>query len=108
LIMHELGTNASKYGSFSTTTGTVSIRWQVLDNDQTEVLRLDWRERGGPPVTPPETTGFGGMLLRSTAKVDLRYEPAGFECDIMLPLYSERSSVVRNGVTPLHGSPTGG
>jgi PAS domain S-box-containing protein len=108
LIMHELGTNASKYGSFSTPTGTVSICWQVLDDDQMEVLRLDWRESGGPPVTPPETTGFGSMLLRSTATVDLRYEPAGFECDIKMPLYSERSTASRNGVAHLRDSPTGG
>jgi PAS domain S-box-containing protein len=108
LIMHELGTNASKYGAFLTPTGTVSISWQVLDDDQTEVLRLDWRERGGPPVTPPDTTGFGSMLLRSTATVDLRYEPAGFECDIKMPLYSERSTASRNGAAPIGGSPNGG
>ncbi len=62
LILHELGTNAVKYGALSNATGSVTLDWRV-DDDQ--VLTMEWHERGGPPVVePPRRRGFGSRLLR--------------------------------------------
>jgi two-component sensor histidine kinase len=57
--IHELATNAAKYGALSTEAGLVSVTWR-LEQDQ---LLLAWRESGGPPVAPPATRGFGSRLL---------------------------------------------
>jgi two-component sensor histidine kinase len=59
LLVHELATNSAKYGSLSMPDGCVALR----SNMSGEVLRLEWRETGGPPVTPPTTRGFGLRLL---------------------------------------------
>src|SRR5690348_13509907 len=59
LLLHELATNAAKYGALSSSPGHVELRWLV----EGEELLLQWRERGGPPVQPPRTTGFGTRLL---------------------------------------------
>jgi two-component sensor histidine kinase len=64
LALHELATNAVKYGALSTPSGKVEISWQL--DLSTHGLTLRWRERGGPPVAAPTTTGFGSRLLRST------------------------------------------
>ena len=61
LILHELTTNAVKYGALSTPTGEVQLSWKP-DRGTPDVV-LDWRERGGPPVVPPERSGFGTTLL---------------------------------------------
>lgn len=84
LALHELATNAAKYGALSSRTGTVAIRWTIgADVDGEEIFELSWQERGGPPVTPPTRRGFGSRLilgvlpheLRGTA--DIGYEPQG-------------------------------
>jgi len=84
LILHELGTNAFKYGALSTPDGRVELAW-THRNDE---LRLVWVERGGPPVAVPERSGFGMRLLRSAlprgrADVQVTYEPAGVVCEIV-------------------------
>jgi two-component sensor histidine kinase len=61
LILHELGTNAVKYGALSNATGMVALDWQQSDGGR---LTLAWQERGGPPVTPPTRRGFGSKLLQ--------------------------------------------
>jgi PAS domain S-box-containing protein len=65
LMLHELGTNATKYGSLSTEQGHVAISWTVKDgrNDEGPILHFAWEEIGGPPVTPPTRTGFGTRLI---------------------------------------------
>jgi two-component sensor histidine kinase len=64
LALHELATNASKYGALSTPAGRVEIAWlREPGEDGTSNLRLTWRERGGPPVTPPARKGFGCFVL---------------------------------------------
>lgn len=76
LAVHELCTNALKYGALSTT-GHVIIGWMVDD----DLLRLIWLERGGPTVIPPTSHGFGTKLLgRAPMNVNLAYLPTGFEC----------------------------
>lgn len=62
LLVHELATNAAKYGALSSLTGKLSIRWSHADGR----LSLEWREGGGPTVTTPINPGFG-MRLFSTA-----------------------------------------
>ena len=64
LVAHELLTNAVKYGALSVQEGRVTLVWHAED----DVLRLVWTERGGPPVTPPETRGYGVSFMELTAK----------------------------------------
>lgn len=86
MALHELATNAAKYGALSTTTGEVTLEWSVDD----DFLRLRWRERGGPPVSEPTRRGFGSRLLDMGlcpgGQVSRRYAPEGFEADVDAPL----------------------
>lgn len=66
LSLHELATNASKYGALSAPGGEVILSWRMRGDG----LELQWEERGGPPVTPPLRTGFGSTLIRSAASGD--------------------------------------
>lgn len=63
LVLHELATNAAKYGSLSNDEGRVAIRWDV---SREGAFTFDWVERGGPAVTPPARTGFGSKLIERT------------------------------------------
>jgi two-component sensor histidine kinase len=88
LALHELATNAAKYGALSSPAGQVSVRWGVSE----KALRLDWEERGGPPVAPPTQKGFGTRLLEELVVRDLGgetkllYHPAGLSCSITASL----------------------
>ncbi len=88
LLLHELATNAVKYGALSKAAGKVTIAWR-LDRDADEVV-LSWQERGGPQAVPPNHVGFGSRLIAmglvGTGGVDLRYSDAGFEGDFRAPL----------------------
>lgn len=93
LLLHELATNAAKYGALSVPNGRVTVDWRLAgEGDDCEVT-FDWIERGGPPVVPPATTGrkgFGSRLisvgLAGTGGVDLRYPPTGFQATMRAPL----------------------
>jgi two-component sensor histidine kinase len=84
LALHELATNAAKYGALSCSEGCVRVHWQ----DQDGVLRLDWEESGGPPVAPPSRKGFGSRLLERilvrdlSGTIKLDYQPSGLRCGI--------------------------
>ncbi|WBU29181.1 GAF domain-containing protein [Rhodopseudomonas palustris] len=86
LLLHELATNALKYGALSAPTGRVAISWKVAD----EQLIIEWRETGGPAITPPTHKGFGSRLIQlgliGTGGVELRYLASGFEADFSAPL----------------------
>ena len=92
MALHELCTNAVKYGALSQSTGTVSIVWQVKENEAQSILHLEWTEMGGPPVTPPTRKGFGSRLVERalamelSGEVRIHYEPAGVVCTIDAPL----------------------
>ena len=92
LILHELGSNALKYGALSVPGGSVSLAWRVEKRNGTRFLVLDWRESGGPPVSPPQSHGFGTILIRrSLGKVldsDVRHEflPGGVGATVSMPL----------------------
>jgi PAS domain S-box-containing protein len=88
LAMHELSTNAVKYGAWSNDDGIVSIDWHVEDAR----LHMRWRETGGPAVAPPRRRGFGSRLIeRGLAgelggQVALHFEPEGVSCVIEAPM----------------------
>jgi two-component sensor histidine kinase len=91
--LHELCTNAAKYGALSTLEGRVSITWTV-ENDKPSgaQLRLRWQERGGPPVGKPDRKGFGSLLIEKLLASDLdgevvlSYPPGGVTCSVLAPL----------------------
>jgi len=91
LMMHELTTNATKYGALAAPGGTVSVEWDVTHGDDPR-LSLIWRESGGPPVTPPTRRGFGTHLIERAlagecgATIELDYKPMGLECRLKAPL----------------------
>jgi two-component sensor histidine kinase len=76
--LHELATNAVKYGALSREQGRVSIAWTRRDDGAVELV---WSESGGPPVVPPKTKGFGSTLIeRSFEAVSFDYRPSGLLC----------------------------
>lgn len=83
LAIHELATNAVKYGALSNDAGKVSVRWGVVEMDGECRLEIEWRESGGPPVTPPSRVGFGTVIITRNpemamhGKVTLDYRPEG-------------------------------
>ncbi|HWW65968.1 MAG TPA: response regulator [Sphingomonadaceae bacterium] len=93
LILHELGTNANKYGALSVEEGHVTLDWSIKN----EMLTLRWVERGGPPVTPPSRRGFGTTLIERSIKSDggkarPRYDADGICWEIELPIGEGRYS----------------
>jgi two-component sensor histidine kinase len=92
LVLHELATNAAKYGAFSVPGGRVEIAWSVMSEAEPPRLILDWTEQGGPPAREPERRGFGRSLIeRSVAyelegSAELTFPPAGVRCHIEVPL----------------------
>jgi PAS domain S-box-containing protein len=88
LAFHELATNAAKYGALSGETGRVSLTWTLGYGRGSTSLRIVWRETGGPPVTPPNRTGFGTRLIKRGLAADLNgsvqidYPPEGVVCVI--------------------------
>lgn len=64
LVAHELAVNATKYGALSNESGRIHVQWQVVEEKDVSVLRVTWRESGGPPVNTPVRTGFGTDLLQ--------------------------------------------
>jgi len=92
MVLHELATNAAKYGALSTQSGRVAIRWRQHPNGRPcSRLVLDWREIGGPSVVAPEKSGFGTQTIRDLISyefggtVDLTFAPEGVRCRVELP-----------------------
>ncbi len=90
LTLHELGTNAIKYGAWSNNGGSVSVTWTLtrLDNDDSR-FELLWSERGGPAVSAPERRGLGTTLIDSgfpTAQVERRFDEGGVQCSLVAVL----------------------
>jgi two-component sensor histidine kinase len=71
MIVHEIATNAAKYGALSNDTGTVTLNWEVIEEDARPKLRLIWTEAGGPPVVAPVQRGFGSRLIERSARDQL-------------------------------------
>jgi two-component sensor histidine kinase len=89
LVMHELSTNAAKYGALSVEEGRVLVRWTIGQRR----VSLVWQETGGPEVTPPASTGFGSVLIArafqsaANARSHFDFRPQGlvFELEFDLP-----------------------
>jgi two-component sensor histidine kinase len=87
LLMHELATNAAKYGALSIPTGKLNIEWTLMERR----LNLVWREKDGPPVMPPRHRGFGTKLFQRgleqfDGSVDVDFAPAGLVCKLSLAI----------------------
>jgi two-component sensor histidine kinase len=82
LALHELATNAAKYGALTTDKGQVGIEW-AIENNPEPVLKLQWQESEGPPVVPPSRKGFGshlmerGLAMEFDAEIRVDYAPSG-------------------------------
>ncbi|WP_445504623.1 HWE histidine kinase domain-containing protein [Microvirga sp. G4-2] len=94
MAIHELTTNAAKYGALSMRNGKVSVTWDVHGEGDEKRLTITWQERGGPSVSQPDRQGFGSRLLHRVlttqlnAKVEVDYDPAGLRVAIDAPLKS--------------------
>ncbi|GHD10861.1 sensor histidine kinase [Tianweitania populi] len=97
MAVHELTINALKYGALSQAGGTVAVSWEVEAAPDRMMLRIEWREEGGPPTPVPRRRGFGSQFLervlrqQAAADVELNYHPAGLQVIIHMPL-PERTS----------------
>ena len=98
MALHELGTNAAKYGAFSAADGHVLVEWETLQLEGEARLRLFWTESGGPPVSAPTHRGFGSRLIERGLATELRgdvklsFEPGGVVCTVDVPL-PERAEI---------------
>jgi two-component sensor histidine kinase len=108
MALHELATNAVKYGALSRLAGHVTILWSVSAEDQ---LTLCWDEQGGPPVKAPERTGFGSRLVQRSLAHELdgtvafTFAPAGVRCVIAFqlePLSATSEAAMLHGLNPPH------
>jgi len=103
LVLHELATNAQRFGALSLPGGSLAVRWALLP-DSRPTLQLAWRESGVAEVAAPVQRGFGAMLIERTLQAHggtatLRFDPGGITCEIHLPL-PERTFIAGR-----HGSP---
>lgn len=88
MCLHELATNAAKYGALSNTTGTVSLSWSVIDGQNR--ARVEWVEKDGPPVAAPARRGFGSLLVEHSFKTEgnaqICFDPDGLICVLEITL----------------------
>ena len=99
LALHELSTNAVKYGALTTDDGRIGITWSVTAAPQGSMLRLEWRESDGPRVAVPKALGFGSRLIEKTlalefgGTVTLSYDETGVVCVVEAPLRLQATPV---------------
>jgi two-component system CheB/CheR fusion protein len=89
LVLHELSTNAAKYGALSTAKGQVSLSWRTELGNPGRLLTAVWREQNGPHIAPPATKGLGGLLIESglpSATVTRDFDEAGLVCTIVVEI----------------------
>jgi PAS domain S-box-containing protein len=90
MCLHELATNAAKYGALSNGAGEVHVAWELVHNGSERKVKLTWRESGGPPVSVPQRKGFGSVLIEQCsvrdgeAAFDFRHD--GLRCSLELTL----------------------
>jgi two-component sensor histidine kinase len=91
MVLHELVTNAAKYGALSNRSGRVSVRWQWLQNESLDRLLIEWQETGGPPALAPSRSGFGTSIIRELIPfelgglTELSFAPEGTRCRVEIP-----------------------
>lgn len=92
LVLHELATNAAKYGSLSDRNGRLRVSWRRINSDGTAAVELLWQESDGPVAEKPGNKGFGSKLIEQACsyelngKAELDYAPEGLTCRISFPL----------------------
>jgi two-component system CheB/CheR fusion protein len=105
MVVHELATNAAKYGALSSDAGVVEVSWRVTSTSADERVSLAWVERNGPRVEPPQTDGFGTNLIKRSVEYELegtatlKFEPEGLRCDIDFPVPERGEAEI--GIEPL-------
>ncbi len=98
MVIHELSTNALKYGALSVPEGLVTIIWSVDDEHQR--FHLEWKESGGPVVVPPTKKSFGSRFIEQALPGQLQgdarllFEPSGVVCHINIPLSSLQETML--------------
>lgn len=121
LVLHELVTNAAKYGALSEPKGMLTIRWHVQDEAVGRLLQFDWRESGGPTVAAPARQGFGSSLVEATlagqmkGSAQFHWHPEGLQVEMTFPIAeaeakaktraAEKTAELHGAVPagPLHG-----
>ena len=99
MALHELATNAAKYGALSMPSGALSVTWKVDRSVDPAVVQITWREQGGPRVTAPTRRGFGsnylqvGLVREFGGTVDLHFEPTGLVCDMRFATSAKLSAI---------------
>ena len=92
MVIHELVTNAAKYGALSSPEGSVSVSWDRAGGGVEASLMITWRELGGPPIAAPVQSGYGSNLIRDLiphelgGTIDLKFPSDGACCKIEFPL----------------------
>jgi two-component sensor histidine kinase len=91
MCLHELATNAAKYGALSNGAGTVHVGWELIPNGSERKVRLSWQESDGPPVSVPERKGFGSLLIEQSCagygESCIDFAPGGLRCFLELSLH---------------------
>jgi two-component sensor histidine kinase len=91
LALHELATNAAKFGALSVASGEISITWRKVAEGGAEGVEVEWLERGGPEVMEPSRSGFGLLVIKRNlgrtldTDVEVQFNPAGVQCHILIP-----------------------
>ncbi len=103
MAVHELASNAAKYGSLSTPSGRLSVTWEITGTAGNTMLKFAWMETGGPSVQPPSRRGFGTTLIERSlehefdASVNREFLPSGLQCTVDIPLTDEVGHVRFSG-----------
>lgn len=103
IALHELATNAAKYGSLSTESGRVDISWSCFE----ETLKLTWKETGGPAVKAPHSKGFGTKVIQASfsdsrhSQVEFDWKPGGLCCSLKMLLGGDEASVPVEPLPPV-------
>jgi PAS domain S-box-containing protein len=90
MCLHELATNAAKYGALSNGSGQVHVAWELVRDGSDRKVKISWRESGGPPVAPPQRKGFGSVLIDQISlghgRTVFDFHPDGLRCSLELSL----------------------
>ena len=106
LAIHELATNAAKFGALSRAGGKVTVIWTLVKEG---LARIDWSESGGPRVTEPQKRGFGTDLIEKIVAhelrhpVELEFLPTGVRCKLLVPVREPNEFMLRSGPPPQKG-----
>jgi HAMP domain-containing protein/two-component sensor histidine kinase len=97
LTLHELATNAAKYGALAASSGTVTLRWDIADG----ALYMTWKETGGPSIRGPITRGYGMQVIGGSAEqlggeASFDWQPSGLRCSLVIPLGANTKSLRRS------------